>query len=472
MITLTKEQFVSFSIGKSSTDGLANNFVATYVDDTKNYTVRTVSASNSALIKQSGQVKQKSFDFTAFHSTDVVYKQLYKALKKFSFPVSALSFSVSRTIGNTIGVGDLITVQNDDFAINSEFRIVKKIDEPIDKNIISFEAEQYTANLFDSNYVDSGGSSWVEPSITLVPFVHYRIEELPYNSSYGFNTAYTIFVQRELGVETGFQVYISTDGTNYEPLATLYSFSQYGTLSADYPVTYDFDKTTGLIFTPYKTDLTWNSISEQDLFRVSRFALVDNEILAFQDYTPSGATDIKLQNVLRGVGYSDIVSHTTGTDIWIGNVSVQNTLEINRSSDFYIKLVPISGDTIGDIASATAIHITPQFKAKSPYKPARIEATRSGANVHVKVYPVLKLFDGAGKLSETAYNDVYPFNYYGQIRYSTDSGTTWTNVGNISEFDINNANQFTLEVEQIQFNFISSPISVVVDTADGLYIGR
>lgn len=472
MITLTKEQFVDFSIGKKSTQGLTNNFIATYVDSNKDYTVRTVSASNSASIKQGGQIKQKSFDFTAFHTTDIVYKQLYKALKKYSFPHSALSFSVARTVGNDINIGDLVTINNDDFSINSEFRITKKTDKEIDKNIISFEAEQYTTNLFDSTYVDSGGGSWVEPSIDLVPFTHYRVVELPYNSDYGFNPAYMILVQRELGIETGFQVYMSTNGTDYEALATLYSFSQYGTLSADYPITYDFDKTTGLTFTPYKDDLTWNSISKDDLFRVTRFALVNDEVLAFQNYTPSGSSGIVLQNIIRGVGYSEIASHTSGDDIWIVNYGISNIVQTDRSSDFYIKIVPIFQSTVGDLASATAIHITPQFRAKTPYKPARIEAARSGANVHIKIYPILKMFDGAGKLAENSYNDVYPFNYYGNIRYSVDGGATWVDMGNVSEFDLNNANQFTLNVEQMQFNFISSPISVLVNTDDGTYVGR
>lgn len=472
MTTLIKEQFVKFSLGRKSTSALPNEFVATFIDSTKDYTIRTVNVKNSASIKQEGTTRQKSFDFTAFQSTDIVFKQLYKALKKYSFPQAALSFDVSRTIGNTIQLSELITIQNNDFGIDAEFRITTKIDNEKDDNTISFEAEQYTVNLYDSNYVDSGASSWTPPAITLVPLIHSRVIELPYNNTYKFSSAYLILVQREIGIETGFQVYISTDGVDYSYLKTLDSYSQYGTLSNPYAITNDLDNgINGITYTPYKEDLTWNSISRQNLFLITRYAIIDNEVIAFQDYTPSGISDINLTKLIRGVQYSDVASHLNGVDIWIANATSSNNIQIDRGATFYLKLVPVSGGSVGDLAAATAITVTPSFTAKHPYMPARIEATRSGSTVSVKIYPVLKSNDGAGKLAENAYSDVSPFSFDGILQYQIDTGS-WVSIGNTYEFSITNSAAFTLNAEQILYSFESSVISVSVGTADGLYIGR
>ena len=133
--------------------------------------------------------------------------------------------------------------------------------------------------------------------------------------------------------------------------------------------------------------------------------------------------------------------------------------------------MPFSGDSVGDLADATPIEVTPNFTAKKPYKPARVEATRNGSSVHVKVYPILKSHNGAGSLSESSYSDVYPFSFDGIIQYNIDGGD-WVNIGNTSEFDITNSSSFTLNVEQIQYNYESEVLSVSVGTDDGTYIGR
>lgn len=472
MITITKEQFVKFSLSAHTVEKLPNDFVASFVDSSKAYTLRTVNLKNMASIEQEGQIRQVSYDFTAFQTVETVFKQLYKAMKSNSYPKAALSFTVSILTGNSINIGDIIAVENTDFSINTEFRIIKKTNNSIVDNTIEFDAVQYTANKFDSAYINSGGSSWIPQNTTLVPLVKFKVIPLPFNEAYQYKTAYLILANREIGIETGIQVFISVDGTNYEYLNTLYNYSQNGTLAAAYGSTNDLDNSAnGILYTPYKEDLTFNSVTRQNLFAVTRYAIVEDELIAFQDFNPDGNVNIRITNLIRGLTYSKQASHADGVDIWLSDVTAGNTLQISRTSVFYLKLVPFSDTDAEDVANATAITVTPTFTAKQPYKPARVEATRVGSDIHIKVYPILKMFDGAGRLAEDAYSDVYPFSYSGSIRYQIGTGA-FINVGNVSEFDISNANAIIVNINQVQYSYISDVISVSVGTADGIYIGR
>lgn len=466
--TIETDDFIDFSLSKPFWGELANDFRGAIVDSSQDYTLRIpLAVRNSASIEQQGEIRQAQVDLTAFQDRTVAFDRMYRTMKRQSFPKISVSIKVGRKY-SMIMSGDVVHLINTDYNVDGTFRIVKKTDTEITNNEIEFDLLELKS--FDDVFIEPE-SVPTPAEEELVPLTQTKIFELPYNPLTKYDPYYWILASKEKGFESQIAVYISTNGTDYSYLTTVPHYAISGTLQEDYSAdTYAIDDTQGILFTPYLDYMRFADISRADLFLGARLAIIGDEVVAFQNYEPEGATDYRLTGVVRGAGYDKPQSHSAGDKIFIFHTKDFAT-QINRTDTFYLKLVPIGISTSGDIANATAIEVTPQMKALKPYPVARIKATRSGSNVDVLVYPVIKAeADGAGFMAPTAYTDEYPFVFDGTILYNEDNGT-WINNGNNASFTINNANAFTLYVKERANTYESAVKSLDVGAADGEYIG-
>ena len=240
---------------------------------------------------------------------------------------------------------------------------------------------------------------------------------MEYTETYKTNPAYLICVSKEKGYETGFAVYVSTNGTDYKYQGTFKTFATAGTIVNDYPdTTYDIDDEVGVIFKPYKEFKTYDNISRDRLFVEPRVLIIDDEIMAFQNYDPYGDTDYHITGIIRGIHWSGKAYHNAGAEAFIVEVA-NNVIQLGYTSTFYMKIVPVFADRIGRLEDATAIEINPTLKARKPLKPERVTATRiSDTDARIDVFVKTKVYlTGAGKVSADSYTDTYPFEYEGQI---------------------------------------------------------
>ncbi len=462
-----KDDFISFQFSKPSWNTVPNEFQANFVE---NGVVRTLVVENPAAKLLAGKDIQKTYDLTAFSQRSIALKRLFDVMKRESYPRIALNITVPLKY-SYYNIGDVITIENTEIGIKGDFRIVSISEPKIDSNEVEMTLLQHTDVIFDEHYLDTGGTHWITPTYDLTPFTKIKIVELEYTETYKTNPAYLICVSKEKGYETGFAVYVSTDGTDYKYQGTFKTFATAGTIVNDYPdTTYDIDDEVGVIFRPYKEFKVYDNISRDRLFIEPRVLIIDDEIMAFQNYDPYGDTDYHITGIIRGIHWSGKASHNANAEAFIAEIA-DNVIQLNYTSTFYMKIVPVFADRIGSLEDATAIEINPTLKARKPLKPERIKAVRSGSIVKVDVFPITKVYlTGTGKVSPDSYTDTYPFEYEGQIAVSINSGDE--TLYDTCHFTIDNSNSFTLSVRAKWNGYYSDSLSLTVGTADGEYIAN
>jgi hypothetical protein len=283
-------------------------------------------------------------------------------------------------------------------------------------------------------------------------------------------TAILILVNKETGFETGFAVYGSVDGTSYELLGFCSTFATAGTLSQSYPsATYDIDDDVGLIFKPYKELLDpYPSLSRANLFIEPRVLSVNNELMAFQNYTPYGTNEYKITGIIRGLHWTTKATHNAGANAFIGNIG-NNIIQVPYTSNFYIKVVPVFIDTSLDLSGATAYYVTNTFKAKKPETPERILAVRTGSTVKIDIFPITKeSLIGAGKQNADIYTDEYPFSS-AEGKWEVTIGST-TVFYDDPHFTVEKSGSFVVYVRQYNNGMYSATKSLSVGSADGEYV--
>jgi len=408
-----KDDFISFQFSKPSWNTVPNEFQANFVE---NGVVRTLVVENPAAKLLANKDIQKTYDLTAFSQREIALKRLFDIMKRESYPRIALNITVPLKY-SYYNIGDVITVENTEVGIRGDFRIVSISEPKIDSNEIEMTLLQHTDVIFDEHYLDTGGTHWIAPTYDLEPFTKIKVVELEYTETYKTNPAYLICVSKEKGYETGFAVYVSTNGTDYKYQGIFRTFATAGTIVNDYPdTTYDIDDEVGVIFRPYKEFKTYDNISRDRLFVEPRVLIIDDEIMTFQNYDPYGETDYHITGIIRGIHWSGKAYHNAGAEAFIVEVA-NNVIQLGYTSTFYMKIVPVFADRIGSLEDATAIEINPTLKARKPLKPERVTATRiSDTDTKIDVFVKTKVYlTGAGKVSADSYTDTYPFEYEGQI---------------------------------------------------------
>jgi len=458
-----KDDFISFSMAKNTWTSVPNQFVANFVEDG---VVRTIIVENEASQQQAGRKVRDEIDLTAFIDRSTALKRLTEIMKRETAPKMALTLKLPIRY-SICAPGDVVKIINTEVGMEADFRVYSVSEPKQDSNEIEMQLIQHSDAKFDSYYEDVGGSLWEEPTYELVPFSKIKIVELDYLSRFGYQVALLILVSRETGFETGFAVYISTDGLTWRPLGTSRTFAVAGTLETDYPdTTYDIDDDVGFIFTPYKDFQQFSSISRSALFTEPRCVVIGNEIMAFQNYSPYGGVSYKVTGIVRGINYTQKESHRAGEQVFVAQIK-DNIFVVPYTTTFYLKIVPLFISTELNPGLVSSIQVTPSLKARRPLKPTRVMATRSGNTVKVDVFAITKEYIvGAGKQNADVYTDEYPFTVEGKFAVTIDGVTTFYDS---PHFTIERAGSFVMTVKHFMNGMYSNSITLTVGAEDGIY---
>ena len=475
--TLTKSDFISFQLARKSWDDTFNTFTGNYIDEDMQYTKRTVSAVNVANLNLQGYTKPMSVDLTAFRDRPSAEKRIWEIMKEQSYPAANVSFTTFLDKAE-LEIGSVVTIAHSDYGLGATYyRIIAKSMGLIDENKLSFTATQVVERIFDGNYVATTGGEWIEPATAPQAPDHQRVFEMPFNSISGTSPGYLLLSTKGNTSETGFAVYTSTtaggDYTNQGSYGdnALYGITQAAYSSSTYEI--DDDPAGGILFTPDAEYPVFGDVTRTNLFSNSRFILIDDEIMNFQDITPEGIADYRLTGVVRGLFNTTIATHAISSPIWIFSLSY-NILAGIPSLDFYVKMIPIAGSSIYDPALVTPIHVMGTNKAKIPITIPRVVGIRSGANVSMEWWPITKYSDGAGTFdpgstvdSTWPLSDNYPMLFDGAFQYSTD-GSTWIDLS-ATDVIINNALGFSFRVREVVEGVTGAITTLVIGASDGTY---
>lgn len=474
--TIDTEEFKSFEFKRRSWDDAFSDFRANFIDEDSDFTTRTIRVRNTAVRSLIGHDRQKVFDLTAFRDVETASARLWEIMKKWSYPEAQLKVTVGiKYVG--VNVGDIVTVNYDDYDISSaEFRVISKEEADVEGNDISFELVQFLETLFDDNYGTGGGTLWVTPTYTPQEFTYQRVIEMPYTEQYGTAPAYMCLGARE-GQEDSFGVLFSPDGTDYEIHDLSETFAQYGTLDENYiEGTEAIDDDIGILYTPYRDDPEFSSLSRTSLFSVLRFGVLYNtsndtyELFAFQTVTPVGGSSYRLTGIIRGLLNTEKQTHTTGnTEVWLTSLG-SNVITGITATDFYLKLVPYSNAEGVAVADCSPINVIGSNLAATPWPPTLVKVTKSGATNTVDVTPTTRLYLGAGTRDGAGQTDQDPPEFEGGFQWYTSIDPTVSTETSYT-FAVTQAGAFTLYVRSQVSGLTSAWQAVTVSAADGTYYG-
>ncbi|WP_027185612.1 phage tail protein [Desulfovibrio inopinatus] len=335
--------------------------------------------------------------------------------------------------------------------------------------IRSMDQGSGTLNLPESvgPLVPKPESGFVRPSMEVEPFEHIHVVELDYDTTYGDGPAVAVCCQRVTQTETGIRVYVSTDGgLSWPGVHTLSSFCQRATLAEDYPAaTHPLDKTRGMLVTPDE-DADWSqvaNIGEAEVWTSGRAVLAGDEILRFRDWTDEGE-DVRLNGVVRGTSWTTPTAHPETLEVWICPDLPACTIALGNTATTTIKCVPITvtGQDGHDLSQAVAITLTPTLRALRPLSVAHIQASRSGDNIAVRVYPISKRGYGAGAFGAGSRADDETPVFEGRIEYRINGGTVVQLPDNTRDFTITNSAPCLIECRHQYAGYVSAWKSVEV----------
>lgn len=467
LFELYEKDMDDFSLIRRSWSQIPNDFHGTYLDESNDFTQRVILAQNPAVIRLAGGRNTVNVDMKGFREINPASERLWDIMKRDSYPAAEIQFETDLRL-SPVYPGEIIRIHHSDYGIvSADFRVMSIDAAKIDDNKVKVEARQVTETIWSNAYMGGGGSLWQDPVTDPVPLDHVGVFELPYNSTTRWGPAYIVLAARKILVETGAQVYVSADLTeNYRLAGTLKSFAQYGTLDADYPDdTYMVDDTTGILFTAYKRDPVFSTVSRASAFSPVRIAIVDNEIMCFEKVIAMGGDQYKLLGVVRGVLGTKREAHTSGASIWLVGSSAF-VLQNVGFDDFYVKVVPQFLDKVADISQVDGVNYTATNKAKKPRDVSRIAATRTGSTVAVQLWPTSPGVDGAGDSPESVTDSAPPFDFAGDFEIS---GGVATEIKQSDSFNINQAGAFDLTVKSRLNGYTSSGITVSIGAGDGVY---
>jgi len=473
---IDEEDLKDFNFRRRSWYDVYTDFRANFIYKQKNYTQRTLRVRNTAVKDIIGQDKQITIDLTAFNDITAASKRLWELMKQLSYPEAEASAKVSLKYSK-VKVGDVVRVSYSPYEItNMDFRVIGIDVAKADSNEISWNMRQLTTTLFDTNFGLGGEPQWVEPDYSPQEPLDVEFFELPYTSrieydyTAKFRVSYLVLVARA-GNETGFQVHTSGSGSNYSRAQTMSTFSQVGTLDEDYPAdTYSIDDETGILYTPEREDPKFGSLFRNELFTKLRFAIIDEEILAFQTVDYEGEESIRLTGVIRGILNTPIETHTAGSKIWITSFR-NNILSETEYHEFNAKVVTTFGGEVFDISEVSPITVTETQKAAQPWTPWNAYAERDGVTINVTVAHTTKATDGAGVLPAESQKTVEKQLAEGFVLWWTSVDST-VNEERYGKFDYINgsAGNHTLYIAQINsLGFQTDTIEIVVGPDDGDY---
>jgi len=467
--TITESEISDFSFNRKTWSQVPNWFVGNFIDGAANFEQRAIRVYNPAAIRLAGGKIEQTMDMKRFRDIETVSRRLFELAKRNSYPAATIQGKVSLKY-STLLPGDVITLEYPSYGITSaDYRITEIDVASVDKNEIAFEAVQQVETLFDDVYETAGGSLWTDPDLALDPLTYIRVFELPYTKSYGFDPTFLILAARDKLIETGCMLYTSASATSdFSQLKTeLSTFAQRGTLDQEYGETRDIDDETGIYFTAYKDDPEFDTISRTELFVFPRLAVIDDELIAFEQVISLGSNQFQLLGCIRGVLSTPKQTHSAGAVIWLANIG-NNVIPGTGLEDFYLKVVPgFIADYI-DPADVTAIAVQTTYKARQPRIPTWITATRSGSLVSVQIYPTTPGVRGAGDSTPSETDSALPFPIGdSDFEVQIDSGTPY--FEDSATFSITQAGAFTLKVRSRLNGYLSDQKTVSVGAGDGFY---
>lgn len=331
-----------------------------------------------------GMTASKTVQFGLFTTNRNSVWGANNQLQKESFPFAFVSCPVNRNLFR-LQVGDVFLYTYPPHGIsNMVCRVLQIEEESLESENIIVHARQdvFSVSNVITQYSAPSNNAGQPQDYETEPFVNQAIFEAPFVLSE--DTKIIPVAGRENQLDSGFSLHMSVDGgSSYSLLETSTNIQPYGTLYANYGITYTIDEYEGITI-DFESDVdlietvTWADIYSGD----KNMAVLGDEIISFRSITPVSGTIYKIEDVIRGRFGTVKKEHSVGEDFWFipKTVGLVNHSEIIPGADRKFKLVPYNIKKSGDIAEAVAIDLSIEGESSKPYEPINFNANGESFN--------------------------------------------------------------------------------------------
>ena len=391
-----------------------------------------------------GRTISKTIQLGLFTNNAAAYKAGHLYLRKLAFPFATVTFPANRKVFR-LEVGDLFLFSFSKYSISQRVYRVESIEEdsPESEKITITATEEIFSRTNQSVMNESITSKAVAaPDYSLDPFTYVKVVEAPYVMSTSIQVLPLASKQNDL--DLGFALYISNDGgSSYNFIKYVSSnIVPYGTLVGNYTdgtYTIDLD---GFVV---------NMISNADTVETTTFpnaqsgvrwvALLGNEIITFQEFTPISGTQYQIGIVFRGRYGTTKQSPVNGEAFWVipNSVILISDSSIVTGANLNFKLIPYNSKRVGSISDATAQALSIIGRPLIPYIPVNFQANGNTSRYTTDVvltWSARKRGEGAGigipgtVLSTTGYEGLFEIEVWvNDVLVRTTSSiaaVTWT----------------------------------------------
>ena len=340
-----------------------------------------VQATDPANIQLVGHVASRSIRLMMFQTTVNAQWAADRMVKYAAYPLASLTFVATRD-SFRLEVGDNFRYSNTRLNIKDMvFRVSRITESNLEKEefkIVAVEDIEYISTIGTYDNMPVGTSAPIISRSIVVTFLYCSLIEAPYVIA-GNAIKIIPLVSRVTGVETGYAVYFSTDGSTYSLLQTVTTFAVRGALAGDYTnSTLEIDDTIGFEVDIPSLPSNIVSITRSALFGPSHLSLIGygslyDEIITWQNITPVAgyANRYLIEGVYRNRYGSPRGNHSAGTPFWIigTNYTLLSHDEFTLGSTRYFKFVPYAGNKTISIADCYAYSIQLSGLSRMPYDP-------------------------------------------------------------------------------------------------------
>ena len=305
------------------------------------------------------------------------------ALRKESYPFAVISFPANRNAFR-LEVGDCFKFSYARYGVSNMIcRILQISEDGPESETITVQAMEDIFSISNVITIFTTPADHAVPATdyTVLPFTHQKIIEAPYAIS--TTIKFLPIACRESDSDLGYDVYMSIDGgASYSFLQKITSLQPYGTLVGTYPDnTYKIDDDMGLtIDIEHGASLIETTTFDQVLAGLKNTALLGDEIISFQTITPVSGTQYKLEHIIRGRYDMAKASHIEGAEFYClssGLPALLTSGEFITGASRKFKFVPYNIKKSGAIADCTALTLTVEGRALTPYVPGNLCANGS-----------------------------------------------------------------------------------------------
>jgi len=323
------------------------------------------------------RIVSKTVKFGLFTTNENAVWAAQQQLQKESYPFAYITIPVNRNMFR-LQVGDVFKFSYAAYGVSDMIcRVLQVEEENLESEKITIHAMEDIFSVANSitQYTDPENNASEAPDYEITPFVIQQVREVINVLSQ--TTSIIPMASIDNDMLLGYDIYMSIDdGASYNYLGRSTTINPYGTLNAEYPITYTIDDTEGFIVDFNNGQDVLETVTLSDILSGAKNnALLGDEYISFQTVTPITATQYRFDGVIRGRWGSQKAIHAPGTAFTVmNNPLVLNDTEIAPGADRKFKLVPFNSKYVGSIADATPIDLSISGVAKTPYIPVNFIA--------------------------------------------------------------------------------------------------